>query len=530
MGEGFYRLRRVEERADGKWSVMAYVLEPVGAGAVFRALVHYDPAGRAPQGTPPRPAPPTAPAAAPRAERTIQSAGARPPARWRVDEGEEARLTPEGPSAAVIESLGSLPLRARPESGGVHHRPAFPGSAVVLGGERFEVVAEEVLETGARYLLDPWPADHILRDVVEYSPRLVRATQRERARVVEVERARRWSWLLYPFVGLLPETRQLMVCEQLGLDAAHATLAGAMLEALVVFTVVTGGISPLESMRRHEGLGFRWVNEAGYLVSTILVRAFGAVAFGEVAGSVVLGFAFEVAQALKPFAPRFDASVVPLTREAFWARLALPDRHEPQPDGSIVVRSLLPHLTWGTSTGHARIPVGRDWWSVTVLPPLTEKGRLTYRYQLMAVGDPALGALEPPGVRQYQQEVVGEVERAWDDFLFGFSWLACLLPEDVQERAYGHRGGPPASRTATVITAGLELLASLAFLRPTPLDLATAGFLILDGGRRIARARQGSYGPSLVGGLISDYVPPERRVYHAHLAAERVAREPKRRA
>jgi len=540
VGERFYRLAAVEDQPDGAWTALAYVLEPVAPGAVFRKLVRWEPAGSA--------APTAAPTAATPAPASVASAppapaapkdrgdGVRPAkaadrgSRFYVDAGEEARLTPEGPGAAVIESLGCLPLRVRSESGGIHHRPVFPGTAVVLGGARFEVVAEETLETGVRYHLDPWPHDHILRDMVEYSPRLVRAAQRERAQAVEVERARRWSWLLYPFVGLLPEPRQLMVCERLGLDAALATLAGALFEALVLFTIMTGGGgSPLEAMRRHEGLGFRWVNEAGILMSTILIRALGALAFDEVAGSAVLGFAFEVAQALEPFAARFDAMVVPLTREAFWARLGVPDRHEPQPDGSIVVRSLLPHLTWGTSAGSARIPAGRDWWSVAVLPPLLERGRLTWRYQLFPLGDPKLGAPEPPGVRQYQQEVVAAVEREWDGFLLAFSWLACLFPEDVQQRAYGHRGGPPAARRATLVTACVELFACVVFLpAPTPLTLATAALLAFDGGRRITRALHGRYGSSLVGGLVSDYVRSERRAYHAHLDAERAARSARR--
>jgi hypothetical protein len=199
--------------------------------------------------------------------------------RIRIDEGEEARLTPGGPSAAVVESLGALPLRARREST-VSHQPTFPGTAVMIGEAMFEVVAEDPLELGMRYRLEPWPSDHIVRDVVRYGPPLVRRAQRERERAVEVERRRRWSWLLHPFVGLLPESRQIMACERLGLDAAHSTLAGAMLEALLVFLLVTGDSAPLEAMKRREGLGFGWVNEAGFLMSTALIRGFGALAFG----------------------------------------------------------------------------------------------------------------------------------------------------------------------------------------------------------------------------------------------------------
>jgi len=47
--------------------------------------------------------------------------------------------------------------------------------------------------------------------------------------------------------------------------------------------------------------------------------------------------------------------------------------------------------------------------------------------------------------------------------------------------------------------------------------------LLLEGGLRLWRTARGSYAPSLLGGLIADYLPPERRAYHAHRAAERRA-------
>jgi hypothetical protein len=531
VGDRFHRVRSVEERPDGPWSVLVYSLEPVGPGAVFRKLLRYDPhdvpategasADHVPAetltATPPPSVAPPAPSAGGRTRRFF------------VDEGEEARLTPEGPSAAVIESLGSLPLRARRDSG-IARRPAFPGTAVMLGDARFEVVSEEAREVGVRYLLEPWPADHVQRDLVRYTPALVRSAQRERSQAVDVERRRRWSWVTYPFVGLLPEARQVMACERLGLEAATATLGGALLEALVIFMVMTGGGgAPLDAMRNREGIGFGYTNEAGFLMSTVLIRAFGALAFGEVAGSAVLGFAFELAQVVRPLATRFDASVVPLTREAFWSRLSVADRHEPQEDGTLLVRGLLPHLSWGGG-GTVRIAAGRDWWSVTTLPPVLERGRLTYRYQLVPLGEPGLEAPDPPHVLQYQREVMAQVEREWDDVVFAAGWVAALLPEEVQERAWRSRGGPAAARTATLATACVEIVACLWFLvRPSPLDVATAAFFAFDGGRRVRRALSGRYGPSLLGGLVSDYLRPERRPYHAHLAAERAARAALRR-
>ena len=67
--------------------------------------------------------------------------------RWRLGDGEEARLTPGTAYAAEIRSRGPLPLRARREA--LHHaRPAFPGTAVVLGEATYEVVAEEEAADG----------------------------------------------------------------------------------------------------------------------------------------------------------------------------------------------------------------------------------------------------------------------------------------------------------------------------------------------------------------------------------------------
>jgi len=67
---------------------------------------------------------------------------------WRMSQGEEARLTPGALAAAEVWSRGFLPLRVRTE--GVHRlRPAFPGTAVVLGETTYEVLTEiELPEEG----------------------------------------------------------------------------------------------------------------------------------------------------------------------------------------------------------------------------------------------------------------------------------------------------------------------------------------------------------------------------------------------
>lgn len=74
----------------------------------------------------------------------------------------------------MIESRGPLPLRVRLEAGGLHHRPAFPGSPVVVADRCFEVVAERVEAGRVLYDLDPWAEPHVLRAPVSYGEDLVR--------------------------------------------------------------------------------------------------------------------------------------------------------------------------------------------------------------------------------------------------------------------------------------------------------------------------------------------------------------------
>lgn len=531
VGERFYRLRGLSERPDGEWQVLAYRLSPVDAGAVLRGLVHYEPPPRPGQRpvVPPRPAP-----ASVEPPVTARAKGARPADassardRWRVDEGEEARLSPEGPTGAAILSLGSLPLRARSEAMGVHHRPEFPGTCVSLAGARFEVVEEQALDTGFRYLLEPWSAENVLRDGVEYGPKLVRAAQRERQRALERERASRWSSVIAPFVGLLPEERQILACDRLGLDPLLATVAGAGLEIglaiLLAWSLPSRGGSPMGSL----------IAIGGLFVAPALYRLLGSLVFREVAGNPLLGAALALRDSFGSSTRRADATVLPLTREAFWTRLARPDRQERQADGSLIVRSLLPHLSWGHSPlsknlGTApAVRVGNDYWRVAALPPVIEQGRLSYVYQLWPLREPEMRAdLEdsvPPDLRQYQAEVLDQVAREWDDVFAGAPWLPCLLPSAVQERAYRGRGGAEASQLWTAFTGVAALAFALwFFLGKGPFNMLAGLICGGDGGHRLWRTLNGRHAPSLIGRVVSDYLRPERAAYHAHLEAERAA-------
>jgi hypothetical protein len=455
------------------------------------------------------------------------------PGRWRAGEGEEARLTPGAAAAAEVWSRGFLPLRVRSE-GSYRLRPAFPGTAVVLGVDTFEVLSEtELPEDGlVVYRLRPWPEGEVIRDRVVYGPSFVRAAEAERERARIRARARPWRALLYPVAGLLPEEPQERLCDRLGLYAVTATLVSGLVESL--------GMLLLLMLVARGGDPGRAVAVLLVLPGLILLvlpglgRAFGAVFLRETGGSAPVVFAFETLRALGALRERRDRSLVPLTRAAFWERLGRPDVVEAAGDGTLVVRGLLPHLTWGGSTP---LSVGHDFWGVVPGPPGLDRGRLVYSYRLEPLGDgPATGEPAPaaPAATAYAEEVLGRVRREWDWFNEGFAWLTGMLAADVQARAFDHRGGPSAARRPARVTAaacgllGLYLLSLLPGgpgadpLSPFVGGLAVA--LIADALRRTRAIRQGRYAPSLFRfALPSDSLRPERVAFHAHRDAEREA-------
>lgn len=436
-----------------------------------------------------------------------------PQANWRLSDGEEAHLTPEG---AVIESHGTLPFRVRTE-GQSYLRPPFPGTAVRLGEEHYEVVAEEEARDTVTYRLRPWPPDHIARDVIAYDRRLILAVQRERREAEQRERARIYSWLLYPVVGLLPEARQLQACDRYGLHPAMATLASGAVELLAA--IALGRAVGPKVLALPVLLG---------LVLPGSGRILFALVFREVSGWWVLVAAERWAGGLMKRPRRLDASVLPITRDAFWARLAQADRHETEEGGMVLVTSTLAHLTW--RGGRRLQTTSGDWWMAAVLPPTAERGRLFYRYRLTPLLDPdARDARtpEPPSPRAYQDEVAERIAREWDDFLFAGAWLASLLPAAVQQRAFGPRGGPALIAAKAKLTAALEIAAGLYLIGSgllwtglTPMDAVSAGFVV-EGGMRFAQASRREYAPSVLGLAFADLLRPERVAYHVHRDTER---------
>ena len=349
-------------------------------------------------------------------------------------------------------SRGFLPLRVRSE-GSYRLRPAFPGTAVVLGDDTYEVLSEtELPEDGlVVYRLRAWPEGEVIRDRVVYGPAFVRAAEDDRERARVRDKARPWRFLLYPVVGLLPEEEQERQCDRLGLYAVTATLVSGLVESLGVLLLI------LAVARGSEpGRAVMLISSLPGLVLLVLPglgRAFGAVFLRETGGSAPVTLAFDALRAFGALRERRDRSFVPLTRSAFWERLGRADEVEPLPDGTFVFRGLLPHLTWG---GGRRLFVGQDFWSVAPEPPVLSRGRLVYSYRVEPLGEPVAPGepgLAAPPPDAYAEEVLAQVRREWDALNEGFAWLTSMLPADVQARAFDHRGGPLAARRATVATA-----------------------------------------------------------------------------
>ena len=448
-------------------------------------------------------------------------------------DGEEARLTPGAAYAAEIRSRGPLPLRTRRQA--LHHaRPAFPGTAVVLGEATYEVVAEEEAADGSvLYRLRDWPFGEVARGRLVYDRALLRriGTERQRARLRA--RARPWRFVLYPLVGLLPEEQQEWLCDRLGLYAVTATLVSGLVESAAMLAVLAG-----LSRAADAGRSIALLLAAPGLVLLVLPglgRAFGAAFLRETGGSPVVLAAVSALRALGAAPRRPPAGFAPLTRTTFWARLRQPDELRPGADGSFVLRSALPHVGWDAARRlEAGDPSGADYWQVEPQLPEWEAGRLAYSYRLLPLGEPPPeGGPTPPDAFAYADEVLGGVRCEWDAFNKGFAWLTSLLGSDLQARAFDHRGGPLAARRATQATAAASALVAvylLSYLPGPPADplapaIAVASvLLLLDAGLRARAARAGRYAPSLLRGLLPSHVlRPERVAYHAHRDAEREA-------
>ena len=328
-------------------------------------------------------------------------------ARWRTGDGEEARLTPGAAAAAEVWSRGFLPLRARSE-GSFRLRPAFPGTAVVLGDSTYEVLSEtELPEDGlVVYRMRPWPEGEVVRDRVVYGPAFVRAAEAERERARVRERARPWRLLLYPLVGLLPEEEQERACDRLGLYAVTATLVSGLLES-----------RPGPAGARAAGSGRRGPCDRRGDDGRRLRRCSPCPASAGL--SAPCSCARRAARRRSPSRSRRCAPWARSGRAATAASSR--SRGPPSGSGSACRTAWRPSPTarWSsgaccrTSRGAAG---GASPWAATSGASRRrrrrfERGRLVYSYRLDPLGE---GPHSPPPADAYAEEVLAEVRREWD--------------------------------------------------------------------------------------------------------------------
>ncbi len=451
--------------------------------------------------------------------------------RWRLADGEEARLTPGAAADAEVWSRGFLPFRVRSE-GSYRLRAAFPGTAVVLGPLTYEVLSETELPEDRLvvYRMRHWPEGEVVRDRVVYGEALVRSAQAERELALRRARARPFRFLLYPIVGLLPEEDQVRLSERLGLYAVTATLVSGLVEALVILVVpvLLSQRGPASAIFAVSGSG-----AFGLLALPALGRAFAAFFLRETGGSAPVVLLCEALRALGVRFARADRTLVPLTRAAFWERLARPDVVTADGDGSLVYRGLLPHLSWD---GSHPLECGGDYWQVVPEPVVLDRGRLVHSYRLVPMANAADAGgrpPQPPPPSAYASEVLAGVRSEWDQWNEGFSGLTSLLAAELQERAFDHRGGPSAVRRAALWTAAAEAILAIYLLSflpgPAgdplgPVMGVAAVVLLADAAWRTRAALAGRYAPSLLRFVVpSDLLRPERIAYLAHREAERKA-------
>ena len=249
--------------------------------------------------------------------------------RWRVGDGEEARLTPGAAADAEVWSRGFLPLRVRSE-GSYRLRPAFPGTAVVLGDETYEVLVRNRAARGRPRRLSP---ARMARGRGRPRPRRLRLGLRSRGGGRAGARARpragrgRGASCSTRSSACCPRRSRCALCDRLGLYAVTATLVSGLVESLGVILLVPvllargqrAGPAPSCCSSRLPRPSSCWCCPASVARSAPSSCARPAARRPSSSRSRRCGRSASLRE-------RRDRSFVPLTRAAFWERLAPPGR------------------------------------------------------------------------------------------------------------------------------------------------------------------------------------------------------------
>jgi len=129
-----------------------------------------------------------------------------------------------GDGIVVLSTDFDLGWRSRSDGG--------PGSAVVIEDSSYEVVAREPLRRGARWTLEPWAGEAVMRVVLPLDEATVK-TGAEAARMATRSAGLRPTLLLSPLLGFAASSWQRRWRDEWGFPATLATWLSAILEMVL---------------------------------------------------------------------------------------------------------------------------------------------------------------------------------------------------------------------------------------------------------------------------------------------------------
>jgi len=131
----------------------------------------------------------------------------------------------DGRGLIVQSSVFDLGWRARADD--------VPGSAVIWEGSCFEVVERRQWRRGARWTLEPWTGEDVMRVVTPLDEGTVGAAAEAARLAARAELMRPWLWLVSPLLGFAPAPWQRRWRDIWGFPAVVATWLSAILEVAV---------------------------------------------------------------------------------------------------------------------------------------------------------------------------------------------------------------------------------------------------------------------------------------------------------
>jgi len=108
-----------------------------------------------------------------------------------------------------------------------------PGAAVMWGGSGFEVVECEPWRRGARWTLEPWMGEDVMRVVSPLDSTTVDAAAKAVRTTARAAKVRPWLWIGSPILGLAPASRQRRWRDDFSFPATLASSLSAILEIAV---------------------------------------------------------------------------------------------------------------------------------------------------------------------------------------------------------------------------------------------------------------------------------------------------------